>query len=188
MTDILAPYSHEHFHSLPTVKDAHVNFEVLDGQSHVEWFKDFFVEHGMERRFGLAMMHRHFDLAPSERLVEYLGTSTPWTGSSSGMNEPQPVMWAFDREGLLRPTEYRYSAMIDDKFDSNELEFLAKLKAELASRGLAHVFGLARYPGDNFEGSCEFTQGRANINLHPKDVCQSRRDVARSCHLISNTA
>ncbi|OAQ98534.1 hypothetical protein LLEC1_02773 [Akanthomyces lecanii] len=169
MTEILAPYSHEHFHSLPTVKDAHDAFKVLDGQSHVEWFKNFFVEHGMERKFGLAMMHRHFDMDPSEKLVEYLGTSTPWAGSVAGMREPQPCMWAFDSQGLLRPTEYRYSTMTDGTFEGNELEFAAKLKAELASRGLFHLFGLARYPGDNFAGSCEFTQGRANINLHPKD-------------------
>ncbi|CEJ81040.1 hypothetical protein VHEMI01192 [[Torrubiella] hemipterigena] len=170
MAEVLAPYSHEHFQSLPTVKDAHDSFILLDGQNHVEWFKDFFVKYGMERRFGLAMMHRHFDLAPGERLVEYLGTSTPWSGSSVGMNEPQPSMWAFDEDGLLRPTEYHYSAIIVDGFDQKELEFLAKLKPELDMRGLANLFGVARYPGDNFRGSCEFTQGRANINLQPKDV------------------
>ncbi|ATY64602.1 hypothetical protein A9K55_004765 [Cordyceps militaris] len=166
---IIAPYSHHHFHSLPTIKDAHARFTVAKGQDHVEWFKDFFVKHGMDQRFGLAMIHRHFDLEPSEKLVEYMGTSTPWSGGSSGMKEPQPAMWAFDDAGLLRPTEYHYSETQDADFTHQDLEFFAKFKAELALRNLADIFGLARYPGDDFEGSCEFTQGRANINLQPHD-------------------
>ncbi|KAM3535946.1 hypothetical protein MY4038_000722 [Beauveria bassiana] len=78
-------------------------------------------------------------------------------------------MWAFDSQGLLRLTEYMYSTLQDDGFDPQMLDFVTLLKAKLESRRLAHLFGLARYPGDNFRGSCEFTQGRANINLQPKD-------------------
>ncbi|KAH8745787.1 hypothetical protein F5883DRAFT_263645 [Diaporthe sp. PMI_573] len=169
MATTVASYSHDHFHSLPTIKAAHGHFVNVNGQNHVERFKDFFVDNGMDRRFGLAMIHRHFDLEPTEKLVEYGGTTTPWSGGVSGMKEPQPAMWAFDDEGLLRPTEFHYSETQDSDFTDKDLEFIAKLKTELNLRGLTHVFGLARYPGDKFDGSCEFTQGRANINLQPKD-------------------
>src|SRR6266566_4215721 len=99
-----------------------------------------------------------------------MGTSTPWSGGFSGMKEPQPAMWAFDDDGLLKPTEFRYSEKEDSGFTVEDLEFIVRFKAELAERGLKTVFRLARYPGDDFDGSCEFTQGRANINLQPKDV------------------
>ncbi|KAG9249727.1 uncharacterized protein F5Z01DRAFT_678458 [Emericellopsis atlantica] len=78
-------------------------------------------------------------------------------------------MWSFDDGGLLRPTEFYYSETQDGSFTDKDLEFIEKFKAELALRGLDDLFGLARYPGDHFDGSCEFTQGRANINLQPKD-------------------
>ncbi|PNP51701.1 hypothetical protein THARTR1_07698 [Trichoderma harzianum] len=169
MTAILAPYSHDHFQSLATIKDAHARFVVTNGDSHIEWFKDLLVKHDMDRRFGLAMIHRHFDLKSTEKLVEYMGTSTPWSGRTSGMKEPQPAIWAFDDEGLLRPTEFHYSETQDIDFTDKDFEFIATFKDQLALRGLTNIFGLARYPGDNFDGSCEFTQSRANINLQPKD-------------------
>lgn len=169
MAGAVATYSHDHFHSLPTIKDAHDRFININGQDHIEWFKNFFVEEGMDRTFGLAMIHRHFDLERDEKLVEYRGTSTPWSGGFSEMKEPQPAMWAFDEEGLLRPIEFRYSETQDGNFTDENLKFIAKFRAELALRGLDNVFGLSRYPGDSFTGSCEFTQGRANINLQPED-------------------
>jgi hypothetical protein len=61
--------------------------------------KDFFVNAGMDRTFGLSMVHRHFDLMPDQKLVEYNGTSTPWTAGISGMREPRPSIWAFDEDG-----------------------------------------------------------------------------------------
>ncbi|GAO19842.1 uncharacterized protein UV8b_04509 [Ustilaginoidea virens] len=169
MAAAIASYSHDHFHSLPSVKEAHERFVNIKGQGHVEWFKKFFVASNMDRRFGLAMIHRHFDLEHHEKLVEYKGTSIPWSGGFSGMKEPQPAMWSFDDKGVLRPIEFYYSEAHDGNFAEKDLELIAKFKTELALRGLDNVFGLVRYPGDKFDGSCEFSQGRANINLQPKD-------------------
>lgn len=179
MAAAVATYSHDHFQSLSSIKDAHERFVNVGGQDHVERLKEFFVQWDMDRRFGLAMMHRHFDMERHEKLVEYNGTSTPWP-RAYGMKEPQPAMWSFDDKGLLRPTKFYYSETEDGSFTKKDLDFIAKLKAELSLRRLDNVFGLARYPGDNFDGSCEFTQGRANINLQPKDV-----NHLRSSHVSS---
>lgn len=40
-------------------------------------FKNFFVLAGMDTKFGLFMVHRHFDLPEGKKVVEYNGTSTP---------------------------------------------------------------------------------------------------------------
>ena len=32
-------------------------------------------------------MHRHFDLGRNEKLIEYHGTSVPWSGGIPGMQE-----------------------------------------------------------------------------------------------------
>ncbi|KAF2741719.1 hypothetical protein M011DRAFT_454412 [Sporormia fimetaria CBS 119925] len=99
----------------------------------------------------------------------YNGTSTPWTVEISSMREPQPFVWAFDDDGLLKPTEFRYAEKQDAPWTEKEHAFIVKLKELLSQRGLDKKFGLARYPGDNFGGSCEITEGNANINLKPED-------------------
>jgi hypothetical protein len=117
------------------------------------------------------MVHRHFDLGADERLVEYRGTSTPWKEVVPGMKEPQAAIWAFDDDGTLKPTKFHYSEKQDAPLSENALEFAANLKAKLDTLGLTKVVGLARYPGDDFQGSCEFTlDNRAIINLKPEDV------------------
>ncbi|KAK5651099.1 hypothetical protein OQA88_13281 [Cercophora sp. LCS_1] len=60
---VVAPYSHDHFQSLPMMGDARDRFLASDGEALVANFiKPFFVAKGMDRTLGLAMMHRHFDL------------------------------------------------------------------------------------------------------------------------------
>ncbi|KFA80609.1 hypothetical protein S40288_10004 [Stachybotrys chartarum IBT 40288] len=169
MATVIANYSSDHFNALPDIKTAHSRFVTEKGLDHVESLKDFFLNNGMDRQFGLIMVHRHFDLEPAEKLVEYRGTSTPWSCELSGLKKPQPMTWAFDEKNVLRPIEFRYSEVQDEALNETHLEFITKFKEELFRRGLSSMFGLVRYPGDNFSGSCEFTQGRANINLQPED-------------------
>ncbi|KAI0187152.1 hypothetical protein F4808DRAFT_447019 [Astrocystis sublimbata] len=166
-----APYSHAHFQSLPTLEEAKSKFlQGAKGEDLVaSFFRDFFVKEGMDRTFGLSMLHRHFDLGSSEKLVDYQGTSTPWNGVIAGMQNPQPTLWSFDDDGLLRPTEFRYAEKQDAPLPQKALIFIAKFRAELDKRDLTKLVGLARYPGDEFQGSCEFSMGRSNINLKPED-------------------
>ncbi|KAK3896505.1 hypothetical protein C8A05DRAFT_20528, partial [Staphylotrichum tortipilum] len=69
-------YSVEHFQGLPTLEAARAKFIALNGDELVRTaFKNLFLKHGMESKFGLSMFHRHFDLSPGEMLVDYDGTS-----------------------------------------------------------------------------------------------------------------
>ncbi|KEY64857.1 hypothetical protein S7711_03855 [Stachybotrys chartarum IBT 7711] len=164
-------YLPQHFQSLPSLEVAKDRFlDKAKGEELIkEVIKDFFVKAGMDRTFGVAMLHRHFDLADNEKLVEYEGTSTPWEGTVTAMRAPQEAIWGFDRDGVLRPTEFYYSEKMDNPLSENALRFIAKFKTLLDSMDLTESLGLAHYPGDDFQGTCEFTQGRANINLKPKD-------------------
>ena len=47
---------------------------------------------------------------------------------------------------------------------------MADFKRLLDSLEIPDLFGLCRYPGDDFEGLSEITRGKANINLKPADV------------------
>lgn len=171
-TPILGDYSPKHFQSLPTLEAAKDNFLVKARGEEVvtDIIRNFFVKEGMERMFGLAMLHRHFDLEGNERLVDYQGTSTPWQAALPGMKDPQAAIWAFDDNDVLRPIEFRYSETVDVPLPENAPDFIGKFNAFLKQLNMVGVLGLARYPGDDFQGSCEITHGRANINLKPEDV------------------
>jgi hypothetical protein len=168
---VLGDYSHDHFQSLPTLEHAKANFLVNGkGEEYISnVIKPFFVAAGMDRVFGVAMLHRHFDLEADEKLVDYQGTSTPWKESVTGMKAPQASIWSFDKGECLRPTEFHYSEKMDTPLSDDAIEFIGKLKVLLDKHDLTGVLGLARYPGDDFQGSCEITHGRANINLRPED-------------------
>ncbi|KAK5738258.1 hypothetical protein LTR17_006135 [Elasticomyces elasticus] len=171
MAAVITSYSHAFVQRLPMLESAREEYLGAGGDDLIGQFRDLFVRAGMDTKFGLSMIHRHFDLPEGHQLVEYNGTSTPWS-PIPGMEQPKPHMWAFDREdGLLKPTEFRYTKQADDiTFGREELDFLLELKGKLDELGLLHLFGVARYPGDEFPGSCEITQGMTNINLQPKDM------------------
>ena len=64
----------------------------------------------------------HFDIKPSEKLVDYRGTSTPWEGEIPGMKKPQPSIWGFDKtDKPLKPTESHYSGKEDAPLTEEEL-------------------------------------------------------------------
>lgn len=97
MADVLAPYSHRHFESLSSLNTARDTFYEMNGDKLVEnLFKNLFVRNGVDRTFGLALMHRHFHILPEQRMVDYNGTFAAWNNKpGNGMDEPQPVIWSF---------------------------------------------------------------------------------------------
>jgi hypothetical protein len=77
MAAAIAGYSHDHFLSLPNLNSTRDNFLKLNGDKLVEdVFKDFFITNSIDRTFGLAMPHRHFDIIPGQIIVNYNSTST----------------------------------------------------------------------------------------------------------------
>jgi hypothetical protein len=59
--------------------------------------------------------------------------------------------------------------------DPDQQAFLEEFTQVLLEKRIDGLFGLCRYPGDDFKGRVEITQGRSNINLKFKDVCFSTR-------------
>ncbi|KAL5403467.1 hypothetical protein PMIN04_012825 [Paraphaeosphaeria minitans] len=167
----IAPYSWEHFQALPSLDAARDRFLELGGAKFVkDDCLDLFTRYEMQRTFGLAMLHRHNDILPGQKMVDYNGTSTAWNKDpGAGMDEPQPAIWGYTPAGELAPTEFSYAKGHKVQLGGKEREFAAELLRKLDERGLIGVFGLCAYPGDDFEGRCEITQNSANINLKPQD-------------------
>ncbi|KIM41075.1 hypothetical protein M413DRAFT_28156 [Hebeloma cylindrosporum] len=153
MSVAVAPYRHEAFNGLYLVKEAGNDLQAKGGGVMIhDEFGPLFLKHGIEEKFGLGLLHRHFDMEPSERLVELNNISTPWDETDA-----QSIGGA-----LL---SHSWDALL-----STFGEFLAELYAKLRALGLDKTLGLRAHPGPDFDGLVEVTVGRANINFHPSEA------------------
>ncbi|KAL5923418.1 hypothetical protein ACKVV7_001515 [Pyricularia oryzae] len=97
-------YRPEVYSAVPDLHVAAGKFKALNGAAAVEkGFKDLFRRHGMERKFGLTMVHRHFNMASNERLVEYGSTSTQWEMNKDS-DVVKPHCWILGGLMALPPT------------------------------------------------------------------------------------
>jgi hypothetical protein len=121
---------------------------------------------------GIGLLHHHFPLEDNEYLTEVRGTSTTWKSQAG----TRLSVWSFDaKEKSLKPLEF---AMDDDHgsvaypdWESVQMQkFLMELSDLILFLGVNGIYGLVRYPGDDFPGRVEMTMGRANVNLTPTQV------------------
>jgi hypothetical protein len=178
----LDKYEPDIFVALPGLASAGVMFRALGAEALVaSEFRNLFLEHEMDRTYGLILLHRHFDLKDSERLVEYRGTSVPWQHDELYENVV-PSTWLICHDGAIRPYEFTYAPhRVDADPDPKSPErarFLQAFQRLLQKHNAIGLLGLCRYPGDDFSGRIEITRGRANINLLPRDVSVKRLDCA----------
>jgi hypothetical protein len=167
-------YDPQAFHALPHIGSAAARFRNSDGDTLVSsTFQDLFIRHKMDRVFGLSLLHRHFPLSGDERLVEYHGTSVPWKVDDF-TRYIKPASWLLTTDGAVSPYEFYYSLAEDgpklDVKDPDQQAFLEEFAQVLSEKRIHGLFGLCRYPGDDFKGRVEITQGRSNINLKFEDV------------------
>ncbi|KAK4213514.1 hypothetical protein QBC37DRAFT_171200 [Rhypophila decipiens] len=95
------------------------------------------------------------------------------------LEKTQPSTWFVSEKEEVFPYEFHYSADGDDTdekegaetpADSKYSGFVKAFTDLLRKKDALGLFGLGRYPGDDFEGRVEITEGRANINLRPQDA------------------
>lgn len=164
---------HATYESLPPLTLAHDKFEESDSSTHLKGpIRDVFLKHSMQERYGVSLLHRHFDMDPEERLVEYHDVSTPWRLS----NTEDPVVPAlggyivpqnFKLEGgKSTPFEFAMQYEKPESDDDASPEFLNDLSQVLETHNLSNVLGLRRRSPET-DLTLEVTQGRANIMVLP---------------------
>lgn len=166
----------EDFHStysqLPPLTLARDMFEARNTKKHLAGpIRDVFLKHGMENEYGVSLLHRHFDMEPKERLVEYHDVSTPWVLDSNESVVPVlggyvvPQNFKVDN-GKLSPFEF---AMQYDQPAGTPVptEFVQDLAQVLDAGDLSGVLGLRKRSPES-DLTLEVTQGRANIMVSGK--------------------
>ena len=175
MAEVLQPYSPDLFNTLPDLPTAQESFISKGGADLVNnLLKPMIEKSELEGKLGVSLLHRHFDLEDSEKLVEFNNISLPWKnhGNENSGGRILPSAWAV-RKGRLTPYEYYYSPLgRDSAFDFHPVEsFVHQFVQAIGESNLERTIGLRLFPGTGFTGALELTEGRANINLLPDQVC-----------------
>jgi hypothetical protein len=183
---LVIPYSSEIFNGLPSLEEASTAFEKCNGNAAVLSLLDLIEQHRMSNKFGVVLLHRHFDLQRNEALVDVNGTSTAWKiDESSGATcfdkyggQILPYSWAV-RDGQLTPYEFTFCntqsqrrnrpglAVYDD--DNRFVEEFIRL---VESQGLSGVFALSR-ASKSPNKVLEVTEGGANVTFEVSEGKES---------------
>ncbi|KAK5947115.1 hypothetical protein PMZ80_001262 [Knufia obscura] len=172
---LFKPYSPINYNLMLSLGRAKSTFDEHDGMSVVKNdLRPLFQKYGLQDKFGAGLVHRHFDLRPDERLVEYNGTSTPWQCRDCFLGRKiVPIAWHLDGDKYV-PYEFRFATSPEDIETASELErqtaFLGEMQDVLHRRELDWVLGLRAMPITRKESLLEVTQGRANISIPQSEL------------------
>ncbi|KAJ2896792.1 hypothetical protein MKZ38_005238 [Zalerion maritima] len=179
-TAIQASYNHQVFNSLPYLKDAVARYEEANNPIEIIGAElgELFTKHGVEGTLSLALLHRHFEMAPDERLVEHGDMSVPW--QVNDQIEDLPVKAPSGKlvgrtfklmDGTVVPVEFGFNPSHGPapyRPLPDAPEFYRELSAILERDGLSDIIGLATISGKYEPGYIvtERTFGGVNVMTH----------------------
>lgn len=135
------------------------------------YYRALFLKHEVYDDLAVCLIHRHFDLAANEKLVEFGAVSSPWsyTQNDSDMigGSVVPRTWKFV-QGKMRPFEFGYNEALGEpiyKQLPNKPEFYKEFNNILQDTGTSDLLGLTlhsdKIPTDQVK--FEKTFDRANV-------------------------
>jgi len=166
-------YSPTYYDTLPDIMEAG---EVIRGsgahKAMDEVIGQIFMKYGMERKFGIILLHNHFSMSPAEKLVIFGNVAVPWDtdSGSAGVENITGASWRFTERGVA-PYEFIYappSKLSIPKLSVDQHRaFLADLGGALVDRNLTDILGLCILDDRDIDApaTLEITSGRANITL-----------------------
>ncbi|KAL9049616.1 MAG: hypothetical protein Q9162_007132 [Coniocarpon cinnabarinum] len=170
---------HEAYQTLPLVDDVAkqvtpaVKKDAIYGS-----LKHLILKHNLEAKFGITLLHRHYDIEPHERVVQHGPVMWPWdigttqnqvTVALNGNGYVKPRAWRF--AGLDNvPFEYEYTAVDKDhELTDAELDFLGEFAKEIHRLGLQDLLGIRDVQNLDKKHTLELTVNRCNVMVDPAD-------------------
>ncbi|PYH35602.1 uncharacterized protein BO87DRAFT_433306 [Aspergillus neoniger CBS 115656] len=171
----VAQYDHRAFDTLMDVDESAYYFESLTGYEHLRsGLRDIFMRHGVDDKLAVALLHRHFELASNEKLVELGPVSSPWPIASHDDSvlggSILPHTWrVFENE--LHPLEFRFVAkheLQDAKQVQFTRAFFEDFRQYVTANGLEGVIGITQINHGDDDGESdvqlmEVTHGRSSV-------------------------
>lgn len=132
--------------------------------------RELFHKHHVQKQLGLTILHRHFNMASNERLVEYGKVTTPWILRSDEIfgGKIVPRVWALHK-GELYPTEFGFNPFGETTYPDIifSSEFFSEFKDLFSKLSLDDLFGLTVLDNGNplDMPGVERTIGRVSLNI-----------------------
>ncbi|KAG5805816.1 hypothetical protein H9Q74_008153 [Fusarium xylarioides] len=165
-----ASYDHRAVDAMTDVDVAAQRLQELNGLDHMKsCIRDVFMKHGVDKVFGVGLLHRHYDVAPNEKIIELGPVSSPWVVGDDEVitgGAVLPHTWrVFD--GELKPTEFKFVPQCELSNVDRPVfpaAFVKELIGVLQETGLDDVLGVSLYEaGDPDNETMEVTYGCSSI-------------------------
>ncbi|KUJ09032.1 uncharacterized protein LY89DRAFT_788446 [Mollisia scopiformis] len=166
-------YSAElHYNTLQDLSAAYDEFTVQQVQKAIDSkIGNLFVKHGVQSALGLTLLHRHFPISQSEKMVNYGAVACPWDTSTMSAEVARNIhssFWRFTQPTVMAPYEFEYimGASYENKLEEERFQvFLGEFGAFLEDHNLIRLLGVQMLDAIGEEPGLEFTADRANITL-----------------------
>ncbi|KAF4502843.1 hypothetical protein FAGAP_928 [Fusarium agapanthi] len=165
-----ASYDHRAVDAMADVDVAALRLQELNGFDHMKsCIRDVFMKHDVDKVFGVGLLHRHYDVAPNEKIIELGPVSSPWVVGDDEVitgGAVLPHTWRVFN-GELKPTEFKF---VPQRELSNvdrpvfPAAFVKELIGVLQETRLDEVLGVSLYEADDPDNeTMEVTYGRSSI-------------------------
>ncbi|KAM6514116.1 hypothetical protein FALCPG4_015278 [Fusarium falciforme] len=192
----IAPYNPEAYNSLPNLRHASEQFQQLDARTAIVGpIRDLFLKNKVHEHLGIALLHKHFPIRPTERLVDCRNISAPWDMG----DDTDAVTRKYD--SLIQPRSFRLiqGELVPYEFELSDANlppqvnqaFVSEMSSLLCQHGLDQVLGLRVLDKHDSELTVEVTESNVNIMIRRGIVPEEElvqalwvfaKDEDQACH------
>ncbi|MEG4111251.1 MULTISPECIES: glycerol-3-phosphate ABC transporter substrate-binding protein [unclassified Microcoleus] len=110
--------------------------------------------YGLQKQVGICLLHKHFDLADNERLVEEFDGHNAYVKPTAEYGDAIPYMWKVEKDRasgnwvwfpleFVRVSEAVSAAIKRSEAVVNNSEFLNEIAGKLSDLGMTDMFGIS---------------------------------------------
>ena len=153
------------YDTLPSLRQAH-SLMTKDAVTKLQGpIRKVFLDHKVQSHYGICLLHNHFQITNSQRLVEHGLVSLPWdlgdedkntVPKFDGIIAPRSIRLL---DGKLAPFEFSFSLRAPEL----NIRFLTEALRVIQDLGLHNVLGVRYFEKHDTQFSVEITQGNANV-------------------------
>jgi hypothetical protein len=102
-------YSASVFHGIPSLHECNAGFHSKGGTEFLTMhLRPLIRAYGYEERYGVGLVHKHFEIKPDEILVEYQSITSPWKVRTNYHGAAIcPTAWTFTGDEMI-PYEFEF--------------------------------------------------------------------------------
>lgn len=163
MSTTLLPYSPAHYSTLPSLPTAASSLPTFRASALFPTLGALLIRHNLHHHLSLTLLHAHFPLTPTERLIAFGNVSIP-VSTAIALDAPiSPLCFRFVADGLAAYEFIHGREAAVDLGQDRYVGFLQELRSVLEKAGLLDVLGVGVRQDDAGGIGAEFTSGRANV-------------------------